>query len=223
MGRNAGWLTAASLLAAGEDNTGPDMILLPEVPLCEDSFIKAAAEKLKDKNTLVVTVSEGVKCLDGEYLSSKGASSVTRDAFGHVQLSGAGHNLKEMIKSRLGIKRIRSVEFSAVQRCAAHISSRTDVEEAFMAGHYGAQCAANGGTAKMVTFNRLADKPYAMGLGTAPVSEIANAEKVVPAEWIDAKNYFVTNDFITYALPLIQGELPPFMINGVPRHLVLKK
>jgi len=223
MGRNAGWLTAASILAAGEDNEGPDMILLPETPLCEASFIKAVGEKLKEKNTLFIAVSEGVKCLDGEYLSSRGGASVTRDAFGHVALSGAGHNLKELIKRELGIKRIRSIEFSAIQRCAAHISSRTDVEEAFLAGQHGARCAADGMTSKMVVFKRLADEPYAMALDTAPVSEIANAEKVVPAEWIDAANYFVRKEFVTYALPLIQGELPPLMINGVPRHLVLKK
>jgi len=223
MGRNAGWLTAASILAKGEDCTGPDMMLLPELLLDEELFIKEAGKRLNDKNTLIIAVSEGLKCSDGEYLSAKSGSTVVKDAFGHVQLSGAGHNLKEMIRTQLGIKRIRSVEFSAVQRCAAHISSRTDAEEAFMAGHYGAERAANGDSAKMVVFKRLADKPYAMGLGVAPVSDIANAEKVVPAEWIDKKNYTVTDDFITYALPLIQGELSPFIINGVPRHLVLNK
>jgi len=222
MGRNAGWLTAASLLAKGSDNQGPDMILLPEMPLNQDDFIAAVDKKLNEKNTLIIAVSEGIKDEKGEFVSTWGAKSVSKDAFGHVALSGAGNQIKELIKERLGVKRIRAVEFSAIQRCAAHISSRTDVEEAFMAGYYGASRAAAGDTAKMVIFKRTSDHPYAMELGTADVSQIANAEKVVPAEWIDAKNYFVKDEFVTYALPLIQGEVQPFIINGVPTHLVLK-
>ena len=222
MGRNAGWLTAAAGLAKGEDNPGPDMILLPELHFDDEDFIKRVGEMILTKKSLVIAISEGLRDKEGEYLSRKESGvKLESDPFGHVTLSGAGHYLRRLISRELGVKRVRSVEFSSIQRCAAHISSRTDINEAFNAGAHAVQAAVQGETAKMVVFNRASNDPYSITYSTSPVSSIANAEKKMPFEWIDEKNHLVHKEFLDYARPLIMGELPPVMINGLPRHFVM--
>lgn len=223
MGRNAGWLAAAAALAAGEDCRGADMILPPEVPLCEEHFVKRAKEIISAQKTLVIAVSEGVKDVNGEYLSTKSSGNTERDAFGHVMLSGAGQYLANLLRRELGAKRVRTVELSSVQRCASHISSRVDVEEAFAVGAHAVRAMAKGESGKMITIDRLTDNPYSIAMGTCAADKIANHEKTLPDEWIDKANYGILAPYLTYARPLIQGEMPPLMVNGLPRHFIVKK
>ena len=220
MGRNAGWLTAASALARAEDCCGPDLIYLPEVPFDQQAFLSKIAELKKQKPALVVAVSEGIKAADGSYVYKSSASSTYDDPFGHNMLGGTAVYLSDLIAAQTGMKS-RGVVFSTLQRCASHIVSRRDITEAFMAGAEAAKAALRGETGKMVIFRRLSDDPYNITTETCAVGQIANAEKLVPKEWIIHDNTYVSDAFMTYARPLIIGELSPFMVDGLPRHLHL--
>lgn len=218
MGRNAGWLTGAAALAKSEDCEGPDMILLPEVPFDTKEFIQKVDEIQKHKKSVVIAVSEGIRLADGRYVCEVGAGDGNVDAFGHKQLSGTGRVLASLVASELGCKS-RAIEFSTLQRCASHIVSRTDISEAFQVGGAAVKAAFEGETGKMVTLKRVCDEPYQCTTDLYDIKAIANVEKRVPMEWIDAKNYNVTQDFINYTRPLIQAELTPIMVEGLPRHL----
>lgn len=221
MGRNAGWLTAASVLAKGVDNHGPDLVLVPEITFNEENFLKRLSDMILTKKTLVVALSEGLRDENGVAVGSKETGPVDKDAFGNEALSGSAYYLRRLITRELGIKRTRSIELSSIQRCAAHISSRTDVDEAFLAGAYAVKAAVAGETAHMVVFKRVSNEPYSITLSTSHVSEIANAEKKLPLEWIDSQGCQIRKDFVEYARPLIMGEMPPIMIDGVPHHFVM--
>ena len=218
MGRNAGWLTGAAALARSEDCEGPDMIYLPEVTFDIDKFIKQVDEIQKKKKSVVIAVSEGIKLADGRYVCelSDGIDSV--DAFGHKTLSGTARYLATRISAELGCK-TRAIEFSTLQRCASHISSRADITEAFQVGGAAVKAAFEGETGKMVILKRLCDDPYQCTTDTYDISQIANVEKKVPQDWITEDGTFVTNEFINYVRPLIQAELTPIMVNGLPAHL----
>lgn len=218
MGRNAGWLTGAAALAKSEDCEGPDMILLPEVPFDTKEFIRKVDEIQKHKKSVVIAVSEGIRLADGRYVCEVGAGDGNVDAFGHKQLSGTGRVLASLVASELGCKS-RAIEFSTLQRCASHIVSRTDISEAFQVGGAAVKAAFEGETGKMVTLKRVCDEPYQCTTDLYDIKAIANVEKRVPMEWIDAKNYNVTQEFINYTRPLIQAELTPIMVEGLPRHL----
>lgn len=221
MGRNAGWLTAASALAKSDDCEGVDMIYLPEKIFDIDKFMKSVKEKSSATNkSLVIAISEGIKVADGRYVFELADHVEFVDAFGHKQLAGSAKFLADKIGAELGIK-TRSLEFSTLQRCAAHMTSRTDITEAFQVGGAAVKAAFEGETGKVVVLKRVSDDPYICITETHDVHKIANIEKKVPMEWITDDD-FVTEDLIHYIRPLIQAELSPIMVDGLPRHLRLE-
>ncbi|MCI8527744.1 MAG: 6-phosphofructokinase [Lachnospiraceae bacterium] len=222
MGRNAGWLTGATALARTEECEGPDLIYLPEVVFDIDKFLKKTKELLAKKESVVIAVSEGIKVADGRYVCELSGGADYVDAFGHKQLQGTAAYLASFLGRETGCK-TRSIEFSTLQRSASHMASRVDVNEAFMVGGAAVKAADEGDSGKMVVIDRLSDDPYTSAVGIYDVHRIANNEKVVPREWINEEGDYVTEAFIDYIEPLIQGFYQPFMVNGLPQHLVLKK
>lgn len=219
MGRNAGWLTAASALSKSEDCEGVDLIYLPEKPFNIDMFITRVKEISASGKSVVIAVSEGIKLPDGRYVFELGQHADSVDAFGHKQMSGTASFLATKLQLELGVK-ARAIELSTLQRCAAHISSRTDITEAFNVGGAAVKAAFEGETGKVVVLKRVSDDPYMCITETADVRDIANVEKKVPLEWISGDDH-VTKDLIHYIHPLIQAELSPIMVDGLPRHLTL--
>ncbi|HBA48812.1 MAG TPA: 6-phosphofructokinase [Lachnospiraceae bacterium] len=222
MGRNAGWLTGATALARTEECEGPDLIYLPEVVFDIDKFLKHAQELLKKKESVVIAVSEGIKLADGRYVSELSGGADYVDAFGHKQLQGTAAYLANFLRAETGCK-TRSIEFSTLQRSASHMASRVDVDEAFMVGGAAVKAADEGDTGKMVVIDRVADDPYMSAAGIYDVHRIANNEKLVPRNWMNKEGNYVTDEFINYVEPLILGDYQPFMVNGLPQHLVLKR
>ena len=220
MGRNAGWLTAAAALAKAEDCEGVDLIYLPEVAFDTKEFVEEVREIMKKKSTVFVAISEGIRTADGTYISEMGGGSDYVDAFGHKQLAGSATYLANLIGSELGCK-TRGIEFSTLQRCASHMASLTDINEAFMAGAAAVKAADEGETGKMPVIERVSDYPYRTSTSVYDIHKIANVEKMVPREWINEKGNGVTEDFIRYARPLIQGEFAPIVVDGLPVHLRL--
>lgn len=219
MGRNAGWLTAASALAKADDCEGVDLIYLPEKPFNIDMFMTRVKELAGAGKSAVIAVSEGVKLPDGRYVFELGQHADSVDAFGHKQMSGTASFLATKLQAEFKVKS-RSIELSTLQRSAAHISSRTDITEAFNVGGAAVKAAFEGETGKVVVLKRVSDDPYLCITGIADVHEIANVEKKVPLEWISGDDQ-VTKDLIHYIHPLIQAELSPIMVDGLPRHLTL--
>ena len=221
MGRHTGWLAAAASLAAGPDCDGPDLILLPEVPFDEEAFLAKVAELAQTRHNVIIAASEGVKNKDGVFLCDLVSTAGQLDAFGHKAiLSGTSRYLADLIRVRLGCK-TRAIEFSTLQRCASHLASRTDVTEAYQVGGAAVEAAMRGETAKMAAIKRLSDQPYRVETEMVDVTKVANFEKKVPADWISEDGMHVNEKFERYARPLIQAELSPIYINGVPRHIHL--
>jgi len=207
MGRNAGWIAAATGLARRRSEDAPHIILLPEVPLVIDKFVDDVKACLKEFNRCFVACGEGVKTPDGNYLADAGGN-FAKDSFGHTQLGGAADAVRAIIESRVGVK-ARTNRAGTAQRVAMHFASKTDVDEAYMAGAAAVQAAMKGISGKMVTLERLNDGgKYACTTGLADLEEVANGEKKVPAEFIDSSGTGVTDAFRQYALPLIAGEAP---------------
>ena len=221
MGRNAGWLTGATALAKTEDCDGPDLIYLPEVPFDIDKFLVKVKELLKKKSSIVIAVSEGIRLEDGRYVCELGNSGDYVDAFGHKQLTGTATYLANFLAAECGCK-TRAVELSTLQRSASHMASRVDIDEAFMVGGAAVKAADEGDTGKMVVIDRVSDDPYMARTGIYDVHRIANEEKLVPRSWMNRDATYVTKDFVDYISPLIQGDYQPIMVNGLPRHLVLR-
>lgn len=222
MGRNAGWLTGATALARTEDCCGPDLIYLPEVAFDIDKFLKKCTDLLNKKTSIVIAVSEGIKVPDGRYVCQLAGGSDYVDAFGHKQLAGTASYLASFLAAKTGCK-TRAVELSTLQRSASHMASRVDINEAFMVGGAAVKAADEGDTGKMVVIDRIADDPYMSAAGIYDVHKIANNEKLVPRNWMNREGNYVTDEFINYVEPLIQGDYQPFMVNGLPQHLVLKR
>lgn len=218
MGRNAGWLTGAAALAKGEDCEGPDLIFLPEVVFDVDEFMKKVSNLHKVKKSVVVAISEGVKLADGRYVCEMREGIDYVDAFGHRQLTGTARYLSEKISREVGCK-TRAIEFNSLQRCASHIVSRVDITEAFQVGGAAVKAAFEGETGKMIILKRVSDDPYICVTDIYDVHKVANVEKKVPREWINETGDFVTAEFVNYVRPLIQAELTPMMVDGLPRHL----
>ena len=218
MGRNAGWLTGAAALAKGEDCSGPDMIYLPEIPFDFQSFRDKVAKRLEKKSSVVVAVSEGIHTADGKYVCEYGSSIDFVDAFGHKQLSGTASYLASFIAGELGCK-TRAIELSTLQRAASHLSSRVDILEAYQVGGAAVKAADEGDSGKMVVLVRKSDDPYQSTTEVKDVHKIANDEKLVPREWMNKEGDYVTEEFINYVRPLIQGDVSPIMVDGIPRHL----
>lgn len=220
MGRNAGWLTAASALAKGEDCEGVDMICLPETVFDVDRFVEQVAQLQKSKNSIVIAVSEGVKLADGRYVCELSDDVRMTDAFGHRNLTGTARYLAGAVTRALGVKS-RPIELSTLQRCAGHMTSRVDITEAYQVGGAAVRAAAEGRTGEMIAIKRLSNSPYQYITEPHPVSEIANIERKVPIEWIDLKNGQMMPVFLQYARPLIQAELTPMYVEGQPYHIYL--
>ena len=222
MGRNAGWLTAAAALAEDTDCEGAQMICLPEVRFDQEAFLDRLAELQKHTPSLVVCVSEGIRTADGRYVCELGDDALHTDAFGHKYLSGTAQYLSRLIHGRLGVKS-RAVELSTLQRCASHISSRTDIMEAYQVGGAAVTAAFNGKSGMMVALSRLSDDPYLCVTELHDIHDVANYEKLVPRHWIDGDNYRLNPEFLDYVRPLIQGEVPPMYVRGMPQHLFLER
>ena len=222
MGRNAGWLTGATALSKGEDCDGPDLIYLPEITFDVQDFKQRVAKLLEEKTSVIVAVSEGICTADGRYVCELGNDINFVDAFGHKQLSGTAAYLASFIAGELGCK-TRAIEFSTLQRSASHLASRIDVLEATQVGGAAVKAADEGDSGQMVVLERLSDDPYQCGTAVRDVHKIANDERCVPREWITEDGTYVTKEFITYVEPLIQGDVSPIMVNGIPRHLLPPK
>ncbi len=221
MGRNAGWLTGAAALCKGEDCIGPDMIYLPETNFDLDNFTARIKELIATKGFAVAVVSEGVHLADGRYVCELGGGADFVDAFGHKQLTGTAGFLARHLGAVLGCK-TRAIEFSTLQRAGGHLASETDINESFAVGAAAVRAADKGITGQMVTIDRVGEHPYESTTGLCDVHNVANLEKTVPAEWITEDGTYVTEEFINYVRPLIQGEMSHIMVNGLPRYLLRK-
>lgn len=215
MGRDAGWLTAAAALARNNYNPTPQLIYLPEVPFDKERFLQDVETEIKKSKNIVIAISEGIRYADGTYVSSHAA---TDDKFGHAQLSGAGKVLEALVKDRLKIK-VRSVELNILQRCAGHLASRTDLDEAVKLGEFAVSFTAKGYTGFMTATRRKSDIPYLYDIEMADVSQIANRAKTVPLSWITPEHNNITQEFMNYMRPLIQGEVSISYRDGLPVYI----
>ena len=222
MGRNAGWLTAAAALAKGEDCEGVDMIFLPERVFDVDKFLRKTGDMLRQNRSLVIAVSEGVKVADGRYVCELADHVDYVDAFGHKQLAGTARYLAGKVAEKFGVK-TRAIELSSLQRCAAHITSRIDVTEAFNSAGAAVKAAFEGKTGMVACLKRVSEDPYMCITELAEVDKIANVEKKVPDNWIDEEGTGVMPELIHYIRPLIQSEITPLWVDGLPRHLRLER
>lgn len=220
MGRHAGWLTGASALA-GAYGAGPDLIYLPEVNFDMDKFLTDVERIYRENGNCMIAVSEGIHYADGTFVSEAKTSST--DGFGHAQLGGLAATLANAVKERTGAK-VRGIELSLLQRCGAHLASETDIEEAFMSGKAAVENAVNGITDKMVGFERgERNGKYVCRTRLLNLTDVANTEKKVPREWINAEGNGIEKPFIDYVLPLIQGEPELPRQDSLPRFAKLKK
>lgn len=215
MGRDAGWLTASSALARNRYNTAPHLIYLPEVAFDKEQFLNDIREKLKTLNNVIVAVSEGIRDENGDYIT---ASKAVADQFGHQQLSGAGKALEFLVKENIGVK-VRSVEVNVLQRCAAHMASKTDLDESFTLGKKAVSLAEEGITASMVILERISNMPYQVRYDHAPIAGIANEAKSIPREWINEAGNDIMPELYDYLKPLIQGEITVSYKDGIPVYM----
>ena len=220
MGRNAGWLTAAAALAKDNDCEGVDMICLPEVPFNVDRFVEKVRKMQEKKSSIVIAVSEGVKLEDGRYVCELSDDVHAVDAFGHKALTGTARFLANTIARAMDTK-TRCIELSTLQRCAGHLTSRTDITEAYQVGGAAVKAAFEGHTGEMVALKRISNAPYQCTTELHPISEVANLEKKVPLEWVNEAHTQMKQEFIDYALPLIQAELTPIYVGGLPQHIYI--
>jgi 6-phosphofructokinase len=223
MGRHAGWLTAAAALAQYKGN-GPDLIYVPEVPFDMDAFMASVKKIYDERKKCIVAVSEGIHDKDGTFITEYANKNATRDSFGHAQLGGLAAYLANEVKKATGAK-VRGIELSLLQRCAAHCASKADVEESFMAGKAAVDHAVAGATDKMVGFERDTDEngQYVCRIKLFDLADVANTEKKLPREWINETGDGINQAFIDYALPLIQGQTDLEYDEGLPRFVNLKK
>ena len=220
MGRHAGWLAGAAGLATAY-GAGPDLIYLPETDFNMDEFLEDVNRIYKEKGNCMVAVSEGIHYADGTFVSE--AKTSATDGFGHAQLGGLAATLAAVVKEKTGAK-VRGIELSLLQRCGAHLASETDIEESYMSGKAAVENAAAGITDKMVGFARTErDGRYVCKTALLNLTDVANTEKKVPREWINARGNGVEKAFIDYALPLIQGEPTLPKQDSLPRFAKLKK
>ena len=217
MGRDAGWLTVAGALAQDICETAPDFVLLPEIPLNEQALLSAIEQRLREKNNVIVVVSEGVHHADGSFLFD--AKSVAIDTFGHLAAqSGTAQYLSQLAKNQLGVKS-RGIELNTLQRCASHAASKVDLDEAETLGAAGVEAVLQGKTGVMVGIHRTSDTPYTTEVRTTPVADVANKVKLVPREMISKDGFNVTDAALTYLRPLVAGMEEPISTDGLPRFL----
>lgn len=222
MGRNAGWIAAASALSRGEDCVGPDAIYLPELPFSVDAFLEKVKELATYKSSIVLVISEGIRVADGRYVCEIAGEASWVDSFGHKTTNGSANYLAALVKKETGLK-ARVVEISSLQRAASHMASLRDIEEAVAIGGCAMKAAMEGHTGEMIVTYRSPGKDYACSFAPVDIHQIANVEKKLPREWITPEGNDVTEAFIEYARPLIEGELLPIYENGIPKHLIRKE
>ena len=223
MGRHAGWLTSAASLAKDETGIGVDAIYLPEIPFDIKNFVEETKELLKKKSNITIAVSEGIRNENGVFICELANTDLLVDSFGHKELAGCAESLCKILKKELGVK-TRAITLSTLQRAAAHLASKTDLDEAFNCGKKGAELAFSGASGKMVVMTRVSENPYKIKYEVFDdIHKIANIEKKVPLEWIDVDNNYVKEDLVNYLRPLIQGEVKQIYKNGLPQHINLKK
>ncbi len=220
MGRNAGWLTAASVVASHK-GWGPDLIYVPELPFDVEGFVDEVKDVYLEKGDCIVAVSEGIRDREGKYISEY-HKNISRDCFNHIQLGGVGHYLSTLVKQSFNAK-VRAIEFSLMQRCAAHLASLTDVEEAYLCGAEAVRAALNGKTGIMTALERQPGKEYKIKIKGMPLEMVANTEKKLPEIYLCSDRHFITDKFLDYVLPLIKGEARPPFEDGVPRFATLKR
>lgn len=219
MGRNAGWLTASTVLARVNGGKGPSLIYLCEHTFDIDQFVEDVRKQTAGGQGILVAVSEGIKNKEGRYISELYQPN-TVDEFGHGYLAGVGQILARVIQDRLGCK-VRAVELNLMQRCASHIASATDIEESRMLGMKAVAVAFEGKSGVMVTLNRKERKEYTVEYGYVDISQVANKEKTVPLSWITPDGHDVTQEMVDYLYPLIEGERNIRFKNGIPNNVLL--
>mgnify|MGYP002535010480 FL=1 len=214
MGRDAGWLTAAAALPGADGGDAPDLIYLPERTFSFEAFFRDVRAALERHPNVMVAVSEGLRCEDGRYVGES-AQSGAADVFGHKYLSGTGKALEIAVKEEIGCK-VRSVELNILQRCAAHIASKTDLEESVAVGRAAVEAAADGVSGKMMTLRRVSDTPYSVVPDYEDIDKIANQVRTVPDSFINEAGNQITPEGVRYILPMIRGESMPEFENGMP-------
>lgn len=219
MGRNAGWLTAAAALARCENMPAPHYVYLPERAFDIDSFLNDMKEGVEKHKHVIVAVSEGIKDKDGKYIAESSLVG-KEDLFGHAQLGGVAKVLETLVKEKLGVK-CRGIEINVLQRSASHLASATDIAEAREVGKKAVEFALKGESGKMMIYKRVSSEPYEITYEASDINGIANAEKIVPDEYINDKGNDVTDEFIKYARPLINGIAKTYEKDGMPVHLSL--
>jgi 6-phosphofructokinase 1 len=217
MGRHAGWIAAAGGLAGKEPGDAPHIILFPEIPFKKREFLQRVRQCVRDYGYCVIVVSEGARFANGKFLADQG----TRDAFGHAQLGGVAPVVATMVRDNLGFKYHYAIA-DYLQRSARHIASDVDVKQAYAVGKAAVEYALKGRTAIMPVIKRVSDKPYRWKIEAAPLSRIANKEKMLPRRYITADGFGITAAARRYLEPLIKGENYPPYINGLPKSARLK-
>ena len=215
MGRDAGWLAASSVLARDSKNVAPHLIYVPEVAFSVDKFVSDVKAKLEEYNSVIVVVSEGIRDENGEYISAK---SDKLDKFGHAMLSGTGAYLKEVVEEQIGCK-VRSLELSVLQRSAGHTASLTDITEAENLGMVAVKAAVAGKSGEFSTLRRISNNPYSVEYYTERVGVVANAEKTIPRNWLNAEGNDVTPEMVEYLKPLVRGVPQIPYRNGLPDYV----
>lgn len=218
MGRDAGWLTAASAIGRVVNGIEPDLVYLPERTFDLQKFFADVRASLAKHPNVVVAVSEGIRFADGHYVG-EGTQTGATDAFGHAYLAGTGKALELAVKAEIGCK-VRSIELNLPQRCAAHLASATDLCESVKTGRAAVKAACEGVSRCMITAQRVCDEPYTIEFVPKDVSEIANKIRYVDDAFINNEGNHVTDACCRYLLPLIQGEAEGFYENGLPKHLI---
>jgi 6-phosphofructokinase 1 len=196
------------------------MLCFPEISFDENKFLTRTEMLQREKKSIVIAVSEGIKFPDGKYVCELSNDAKFIDAFGHRNLTGTARYLSNLIAQNFDTK-VRSIEFSILQRCAGHITSRTDITESYQVGGAAVRAAFNGHTGEMVALKRISNDPYQCITQFHDVHDVANLEKKLPLDWITPDSTDVTSEFHRYARPLIQAELTPIFINGLQRHIKL--
>ncbi len=217
MGRHAGWIAAAGGLAADKDNDIPVLILFPEIDFDQERFMAKVKAMVDKYDYCSIVVSEGAKHANGHFLAEQG----TRDAFGHAQLGGAAPVVANMVKEALGYKFHWAVA-DYLQRAARHVASGTDVAQAYAVGKAAVDLALQGHNSIMPTIVRTSQNPYKWEIGEAPLSKVANVEKMMPRDFITEDGFGITQACRDYLVPLIQGEEYPPYENGMPKYVTLK-